>query len=270
MLQMLVVLGGGTSWFRSPVEVQRSVDRLVLEQGPSTFIKLVMYGLALLLPLGLYLCYRTLFTTQTTTFACDRATGKCTLDGNAAGMPALADIKDVELEKTWAARQGDFYWITLRLKDGGKQKITPQGAQQKEVVAQYRAALDKIKSFLADSAAPRLETSFTFRSSLGQKFYTVTNVLGGASFLFMLLPLNATSTFTFDKNAAKATFDTRTPVLGTKHRDVAFADIQSIDESKGVALKLASSETVVVWTGADAELAGRIAELVGKPRSAGH
>jgi len=268
-MQVLLVLGGGSSWFRGSLDIQSGVDRLVLVQGPSTFVKIATYGFALLLVIGVWLCYRTLFTTQTTTFTCDRASGKCELDGDSRNLPALADIASAELDTSHENRQGDFRWVTLVKKDGTKKNISPQGAQLESVVAEYKASVEAIQKFLADPSAPKLETKFTYRASLAEKVYIVMTFAGGLLVMGALLILWNTRTFTFDKSSGKATLVDSRPLFGGNERDVAFDKITSIASGTSVELVLADNSKVAVASGDDiASIADKLHELTGKPINA--
>jgi hypothetical protein len=213
-----------------------------------------------------WLCYRTLFVTQTTTFTCDRASGKCQLDGDASNIPELADIASVELEVTHENRQGDFRWVTLVRKDGTKKPLSPQGAQLESSVAEYTAAVEAIRKFLADPAAPKLETSFTYRASLAEKVYIVATFLGGLMVMAVMLILQNTVTYTFDKGSGKATLAQHRPLFGGSEREIAFDQITAISKGAGVDLVLADSSRVTIASGSDvATVAAKLHDVTGKP-----
>jgi len=255
----LLALGGGTSWFRGSLEIQQSVDRLVLSQGPSTLVRIVLYAWPLVVLLGAFLCYRTLFTSQTSTFTCDRASGKCQLNGNDA--PALANIKGVELDTTYRGKEGRFYYPTLLLKDGGKFMLTQQGAQKESVIADYRATVKTIEGFLGGSE-PRLETSFTYSASTWEKVYSVGTLAGGALLMFVILGLAMTRTYTFDKTARKIELVDHRPLLGDKTRELAFGEVSLEHQGEAVELVLNDKSRVTILERDEDNVAKQLGELL--------
>jgi hypothetical protein len=255
----LLALGGGTSWFRGSLEIQQSVDRLMLSQGPSTVMRIALYAWPLVVLLGAFLCYRTLFTSQTSTFTCERASGKCRLDGNDA--PALADIKGVELDTTYRGKEGRFYYPTLLLRDGGKFQLTQQGAQKDSVIADYRATVKAIEGFLGGSE-PRLETSFTYRAGTWEKVYSVGTLAGSALLMFVILGMAMTRTYTFDKAARKIELVDHRPLLGDKTRELAFGEVTLDHQGQAVELVLKDNSRVMILDQDEGNVAKQLGELL--------
>ncbi len=257
----MLALGGGSSWFRGSLELQQSVDRIVLEQGPSTLLKIAMYTSPLLIVLGVYFCYAAFFVAKTTTFTCDRASGKCELDGKSEAVPSLSKIVGVELENQHRDRQGDFKFIKLVLGDGGKQYLSNDGAQRAEVVAEYRAAVDAIQAFLADPSRPKLETSWTYRASTWEKVYNVGMLVGALFFMAVVLGLANTRIYTFERG--KVTLRDHRPVFGTSRRELAANEIARVTDGPAIELVLTDGSKVPILTGED-ERAGAIVEQARK------
>jgi len=263
MTSVLLVLGGGSSWFRGGVHIERSADRLVLEQGPSMFVKIVVIAWPLLLLLGAYLCYRVLFKQPSTTFACDRASGTCSLDGSSEQMPALADITGAEIEVIHRSRQGDFRFINLLLKDGKKKTLSQDGAQRADSVASYKAAVAAIEKFLADPSQAKLETSFIYHASLWEKFWNVSTWLGAAMVYALVLGVAMTRTYTFDRTAKKLIAVDHKPIYGDVAQEITFDRIAEVMPGPPVELKLKDGAILTIASGDDAGALGKeLAELV--------
>jgi hypothetical protein len=265
----LLALGGGSSWFRGSLDIQQSVDGLVLTQGPSTFVKIVTFAWPLALLLGAWLCYNVWFVARTTTFTCDRGTGKCAIDGETAAMPALADITGAELEKTHRNGQGDFYWVKLTLKEGRNKYVSHDGAQRNDVVAQYRATVEAIQGFLSDTSKQELETSFMYRSSTWEKVYAGFTTGGGLVLMLFLLVMFNTRTFTLERG--KLTMSDSRPLFGTKSEEITADKIAAVvdrkDDGRVIELKLSDGKTVTILSGDDQaadQVVKQAHELLGK------
>jgi len=145
------------------------------------------YWVALLCVLfsALFVCGM-LFGSQAQRLVCDRHNGSCEVNG--VRLVYVDEIKGAELRTYWMRSSGHFKMVTLVLRDGRRVDASTQGAQSDRSVAEYAAAVDAIRKFLADPTAPRLDVTYTYRASLGEKIFSV---IGFVVLLFVALLLRA-------------------------------------------------------------------------------
>src|SRR5258706_10985619 len=136
--------------FQGPIEIQQSIGKLVITQGPSNLIRFITYGWPLIILIAAIVSYSRFFGSKTTKLTCVRATKSCELSGGSRRSLSLDDIKGVELENYYQHKDGDFKAVTVLLKDGTKERLSPNGAREESSVAEYRAAVEAIRSFLDD------------------------------------------------------------------------------------------------------------------------
>jgi hypothetical protein len=259
----------GKSFTLTPMQIERSVDRLILVQGPSTLLKVAVWGFVFAVALGVFALYATLFTVQTTRLVCDRASGKWEREG-LAPRP-LAEISGAELTSYHRNKQGDFYVVTLLLNDGTKLDVTPYGAQETRSVAEYRAMVESVRTFLADPSQPRLDVSCTKRSSLSEKVYAVgTFALGVFACALLMLGWRAQS-FTFDGGARQVLLSCKRFVGSGSTRQIPFDQIvaigdRQIQSGRRLELRLADGSTEAIVDGSiPAALVDDLSQILKKP-----
>lgn len=111
------------------------------------------------------------FGSQAQRLVCDRQKNSCELNG--VSLVAVDRVKGAELRTFWMRSSGHFKMVTLILTDGKRLDASTQGAQSDRSVAEYAAAVDAIRAFVADPAAARLDVTYTYRASLGEKIFSI-------------------------------------------------------------------------------------------------
>ena len=204
-----------TRWERWPtlgdhgaIKVRAGDDELVLLERPR-LLYLIALGLVALVALPIFLGgVVSLFATHSQHLVCDRHRDVCERDGVAIAL--LHDVSGAELTER-AVRSGGgryamgyFKSVTLVLRDGSRKNASDAEVQSDASVAEYRAAVDAIRAFLANPSQQRFETTFTYRPSWSERIYTVCTCTLPLLFVMSLLALWPASSYTFVQGTMSA------------------------------------------------------------------
>jgi hypothetical protein len=164
------LLRDASAW-RRPIEIGDDGGRLVLEQRPTLAMRAAVWLLICTCAFMALFVGGMFFGSQAQRLVCDRGNGACELNGRS--LVAVDQVKGAELGTYWNRSSGHFKTVTLLLRDGSKLDAITQGAQSDRSVAEYRAAVEAIRGFVADPARPRLDVTYTYRASVGEKIFSL-------------------------------------------------------------------------------------------------
>ena len=261
------MLGDGSFW-RSSIHVHSGADRLVLSQGPSVMMQIIVWLLLIVLAFGWLATIGGFLTTQPQHLVCDRAAGTCTL--NDRPLAPLADVTGAILERNWTRANGEFWGVVLKMRDGSKRDAFTQRAQSKKSVAEYRAAVDAIRAFLTNPAQTRLDTTYVYRTSVMEDVLGVVRGLVLAVFAVVLVATWNRSSYTFDRGTGKVTASSKAFLRRAKTTQAQIVAIGERSSEPWHYLQLALADgtridAVQSKRGAVDPLLAQVAQITGKP-----
>jgi hypothetical protein len=233
-----------------PMNVHKESGRIVLSQKTRFWFRAAVCFWAIVVLTTLFMLYDQLFLSHTCHFTCDRNTGVCAINGRTRDIPKLADIKRAEIDRGWNGRDGRNWGINLVTADEKKHSIDEQRAIKASVVAEYQATVKAINAYLADPGQQKLDTSFTYIASLGEKVVSVFYLLFEVVTLFLCLLRWSEQIYAFEPG--RITVSVRGPILRTRqeidsNRIAAIIDRQVVN-SRFIELSLADGSLIAIVT----------------------
>ena len=147
-----------------------------------TTLRKLTWGWCAVIALAGWMAYSQVAGEVVTTLVCDRAADTCKLSGGTQrAVPGPSKIKTARLEGHWIHHDGQGYDIYL-----DDEAINPQTALADDAHADYQRFVDAVNAWLKDPAQPRLQASFTYTASTGEKIRAV-GILGGAIAVLIFL-----------------------------------------------------------------------------------
>ena len=140
----------------------------VQKKGILTVVTIGLVVGCVLVPLHLYTM---LFGSEPQRFVCERHSGRCELNGDQ--ITIVDELKDAGLGTDRTPRSGRGKKVELVLHNGSRFFLDTPGAHSERSIAEYRAAAQAIRAFIADRAQPRLDVTFVYRASLSEKIWAV-------------------------------------------------------------------------------------------------
>jgi len=193
-LQNLTMLGlhrWPTLGDRGSIKVRAEADQLVLSERPRLRYLVTFFLVALFATPIVVGGIAGLFANQPQHLICDRARDTCERDG--VTLAPLHDIAGAELTEREVrgtrTALGYFQSVTFVLRDGTHLRASSMEAQSTSSTAEYRAAVDAIRKFLANPSQSRLETTFEYRPSWSERIYLAATSAMPLCFLVAMLSL---------------------------------------------------------------------------------
>ena len=183
------------------IRVRQGTDELVLSERPRLRFLVGFVLVALVAAPIVGGGCASLFATNSQHLICDRQRDTCERD--AVAIAPLHDVAGAELTERAVRSSGGrvalgyFKSVTLVLRDGTRKNASGAEVQAASSVAEYQAAVDGIRAFLANPSQPRLETTFTYRPSWSERIYTVVTMMLPFCFVLALLSMWPGSSYTF-------------------------------------------------------------------------
>ena len=230
------------------IKVRAGADELVLSERPRLrfWIAFVLIALVALPITGGG--YVSLFVSHSQHLVCDRQRDLCERDEVA--IAPLHEVTGAELTERAVRGSrtalGYFKSVTLVLRDGTRKKASDAEVQSTSSVAEYQAAVDALRAFLANPSQPRLETTFTYRPSWSERIYIVATSTMPLLFVISLLSLWPGSSYTFVQGMIVAKNGRR---FGKKLTyELSMADVSVIGDrdGKGVDLQLGDGNRILL------------------------
>ena len=257
----------------APMKIHKETGKIILSQKTRIWFRAAVCFWATVVLMTLLMIYSELFSSQTTSFTCDRSTGDCAVDGRNREVPRLDDISRAQMDRDFNRRDGRNWGINLITHDGKKHSIEQQRAIKDSVVSEYRATVTAINAYLAHREQQKLEVSFTYRASLWEKVQSIFYFLFGAVALFVGWLHWTKRLYTFEPG--KVIIEVRRPFQRdtqeiTADRIAAIA-LRPMSTGRFLELKIVGTSSIrVVETGGsqtttDNALARELAEILGKP-----
>lgn len=255
------------------VKVHREGIAIVLLQKTRLWFRAAVCFWATIVLLTPFMIYSEIFTSQTTTFTCDRGAGICAVNGRTNDVPRLADITRAEMDHDFNRRDGRHWGINLLTRDGKRHSIEQQRAIKNTVVDDYRTAVKAINAFLGDHTRQKLDTSFTYHAALSEVLQSFFYLFFGVAALFAAFPFWTKRRYTFEPG--KIAFQVRRP-FQRETQEIATDRITAIVDRPGanrriVGLKLDDGSSIsLIEAGPDQapkanQLAKELAGILGKP-----
>src|SRR6516165_5554269 len=120
---------GDSGFWTSSIHIHASPDRLVLTQGPSVMMQIIVWVVLFIIAFATVAFIAVALATNSQHLVCDRSTGAC-LYGDRP-LAQIADIKAVHMDRQWSRANGTFWGIVIELKDGRKVHPYTYAAQEK-------------------------------------------------------------------------------------------------------------------------------------------
>jgi hypothetical protein len=150
-----------------------------------TTLRKLTWGWCVVIALAAWMAYSQVAGEVVTTLVCDRAADTCTLSGGTQrAVPGPSKIKAAHLEGHWIRHDGQGYDIYL-----DDEAINPQTALADDAHADYQRFVDVVNAWLRDPAKPRLQASFTYTASTGEKIRAVGILVGAIAVMVFLIYL---------------------------------------------------------------------------------
>ena len=262
---------GDSGFWTSSIHVHAGPDRLVLSQGPSVMMHIIVWLLLFIVAFGWLATIGGFVTTQPQHLVCDRAAGTCVF--NDRPLVPLGDVTGAVLERNWSRANGESWGVVLKMRDGTKRDAFTQRAQNKNSVAEYRAAVDAIRAFLANPAQTRLDQTYVYRTSVMEDVLGVVRGVILAFFAVGLILVWSKKSYTFDRAAGKVTASSKGFLQRAKTVELPLDRIDAVIDrrmnvSRYLELSVGGGERVTVaqskGNGIDRLLAP-VTQITGKP-----
>jgi hypothetical protein len=258
---------------KSRMKIHRKERTIVLSQKTRLWFRAAVCLWATIVVMTPFMIYSEWFLSTTTRFTCDRGTGICSVDGRSGNVPRLADIGRAEMDRDFNRRDGVNWGVNLVTRDGKKYALDEQRAIDDRVVADYRTSVKAINAYLANPAQSSLDTSFTYRASLGEKIQSLVYFVFGVFSLLIACALWTSAAYIVD--GERVTVVTRWMFQRTT-QEIAVSRIRRVvdrQESDGRSLQLQvdDAERITIATAGRARmlelgaLAAELAMFLGKP-----
>jgi hypothetical protein len=255
--------------------VERHGDQLTVDQRSNGMVRILTW-VALALAVVLVGVFLTSLASgpKRRTFACSRTTHQCELRGGHRWNVPVDDVVAVELSTHQVQNWGEYLRIELRLRSGTRRIISPGDAGTDDSHAEYHAAVDAIRAFLATPTQDRVDTTFAYRVSGFEKLNNGLLAFGALAMLALMVAWSRITTWRFDGAAKTVTITTRGPLRRPRARTLGFAQIDRVIDShtarfRALVLEVGAEKlrvSGVLAAGADLDSAvAAIGEILGRP-----